>query len=89
MITEVKDIWHYRAIKSIPALLRGVSSSHNGDYYCLNWFHSYSTEEKLKAHEELCINNNFASIKMSTKKNKYVSSTPGKNTLKNPFYYLC
>ena len=85
MITEVKDIWHYRAIKSIPALLRGVSSSHNGDYYCLNCFHSYSTEEKLKAHEELCINNNFASIKMPTKKNKYVSSTPGKNTLKIPF----
>ena len=69
MITEVKDIWHYTAIKSIPALLRGVSSTHNGDYYCLNSFHSYRTEEKPKAHEELCINNDFALIKMPTERN--------------------
>ena len=85
IITEGKDIWHYIAIKIIPALLRGVSSTHNGDYYCLNCFHSYRTEEKLKAHEELCVNNNFALIKMPTEKNKCVSSNPGKNTLKNPF----
>ena len=69
MITEVKDIWHYIAIKSIPALLRDVSSTHSGDYYCLNSFHSYRTEEKPKAHEELCINNDFALIKMPTEKN--------------------
>ena len=68
MITEGKDIWHYIARKSIPALLRGVSSAHNGDYYCLNCFHSYRTKEKLKSLEELCINNNFASIKMPTEK---------------------
>ena len=70
MITEGKDIWHYIAIKSMPALLRGVVSTHNGDYYCLNCFHSYRTEEKLKAHEELCINNNFALIKMPTEDKK-------------------
>ena len=73
------------AIRSIPALLRGVSSTHNGDYYCLNCFHSYRTETKLKEHEQMCVNNNFAMIKMPDEKNKYVSSTPGKNTLKNPF----
>ena len=60
MITEGKDILHYIAVKSIPAFIRGVWSTHNGDYYCLNYFHSYTTEEKLKAHQELCINNNFA-----------------------------
>ena len=85
MITDGTDTWHYIAIKRIPALLRGISSTHDGDHYCLNCFHSYRTEEKLKAHEELCINNNFALIKMPTEKNKYVSSTPGKNSLKKPF----
>ena len=70
MITEGKDTWHYIAIKSIPALLRGVSSTHNGDYYCLNCFHSYRTEGKLRAHEKLCVNNNFAQIKMPTEKKK-------------------
>ena len=66
MITDGTDTWHYIAIKRIPAKLRGVSSTHDGDNYCLNCFHSYRTEKKLKAHEELCINNNFALIKMPT-----------------------
>ena len=81
MITDGTDKWHYLAVKRIPALLRGISSTHDGDHYCLNCFHSYRTEEKLKAHEELCINN-FALIRMPTEDKKYISSTPGKNTLK-------
>ena len=49
MITDGTDIWHYIAIKKIPALLPGVSSTHDGDYYCLNCFHSYRTESSLKS----------------------------------------
>ena len=51
MITDGTDKWHDLAVKRIPALLCGVSSTHDGDYYCLNCFHSYRTEEKLKVHE--------------------------------------
>ena len=85
MITDGTDTWHYIEIKKIPALLRGVSSTHDGDYYCLNCFHSYRTESSLKKHEELCVNNNFSLIKMPTEDKIYISSTPGKNALKNPF----
>ena len=88
MITDGTDIWHYIEIKKIPALLRGVSSTHDGDYYCLNCFHSYRTESSLKKHEELCVNNNLSLIKMPTENKKYISSTPRKNTLKNPFIYV-
>ena len=38
--------WHYLAVKSLPALLRRITSDHNGHFYCLNCFHSYSTEKK-------------------------------------------
>ena len=85
MTTNGTDTWHYIAIKNIPVLLRGISSTYDGDHYCLNCFHSYRTENKLIAHEELCINNNFALIKMPTEDKRYISSTPGKNTFKNPF----
>ena len=85
MITDGTDTWHYIATKKIPALLRGVSSTHDGDYYCSNCFHSYRTESSLKKHEELFVNNNFSLIKMPTEDKKYISSTPRKNTLKNPF----
>ena len=46
MITDGKDKWSYFAIRSIPASLRGVTSTHNGDYYCLKCLHSYRTEKK-------------------------------------------
>ena len=47
MITDGKK-WYYLSVKSLSALPRGVTSNHNGDFYCLNSFHSYSTKEKLK-----------------------------------------
>ena len=34
--------------KKLSALLRGITSNNNGDFYCLNCFPSYSTKEKLK-----------------------------------------
>ena len=82
---EKGTIWHYTAIKSIPALLHGITSNHNGDYYCLNCFRFYRTAKKLAEHEDLCSNNDFCLVKMPEDKNKLISSTPGKNTLKNPF----
>ena len=41
-----------RLIKSLSKLLRGKSSNHNGDYYCLNCFNSYKTENRLKEYEK-------------------------------------
>ena len=44
--------WHYLAVKSLFRLLRGIPSNHDGDYYCLNCFHSYRTENKLNVHKK-------------------------------------
>ena len=41
MITDDGKRWHYLAEIRLSALLRGISSSNNGDFYCLNCFHSY------------------------------------------------
>ena len=49
MITDGTGNWHYLAIKSISGLLRGVTSKHNGDYYCLNCFQKYTTEKNLES----------------------------------------
>ena len=40
MITDCSHKWHYLAVKGMSALLRGISSTHDGDHYCLNCFHS-------------------------------------------------
>ena len=36
MITDDGKRWHYLAVEILSALLRGISSSNNGDFYCLN-----------------------------------------------------
>ena len=48
MITDGNTNWHYLAIKNLSGLLRGITSNHNGDFYCLNCLHSYRTKSKLK-----------------------------------------
>ena len=33
--------------KKLSALLRGITSKHNGDFYCLNCLHSFTRTNKL------------------------------------------
>ena len=71
MITDGTTNWHYLAIKNISGLLRGITSNHNGDFYCLNCLHSYRTKNKLKKHERICKNHDFCYPKMSDEDKKY------------------
>ena len=70
MITDGTDNWHYLAVKSISGLLKGITSNHNGDFYCLSCFHSYTTEKKLRKHERICNDHEFCHVKMSNEDNK-------------------
>ena len=58
MITDVKK-WHYLALKSLYALFRGITANNNGDFYCLNCFKSYTTENELKKHKNVCENHDY------------------------------
>ena len=85
MITDGCGNWYYLAVKSIPRLLRGITSTHDGDFYCLNCFHSYRTSNKLKKQIQLYQVNDFCNLVLPNEESKYISSTPGKNELKIPF----
>ena len=54
MVTDDSNRLHYLTVKSLPALLRGITSNHYGVFYCLNCFDSYITHNKLKKHERVC-----------------------------------
>ena len=84
MITDDDNRWHYLAVKSLPALFRGITSSNNGDFYCLNCFHSYRTLNKLKKHERVCNNHDYCRIDMP-KENEKIKYLPGEKSLKAPF----
>ena len=40
--------WHYLTVKNLSGLLRGITSNHNADFYCLNCFGAYPTKNKLE-----------------------------------------
>ena len=44
--------WHYLAVKELSALLRGITSKHYGDFYCLNCLHSFRSKNKLESHKK-------------------------------------
>ena len=60
--------WHYLVVKNLSRLLRGITSNHKEDFYCLNCFHSYRTENKLEAHKKICENHDYCHVEMPTKK---------------------
>ena len=44
------EAWGYIAVKKLPPLLRGITSKHHFDFYCLNCLHSFATKNKRKSH---------------------------------------
>ena len=84
MITDDTK-WHYLAVKSLSALLRGITSNHNGDFYCLNCFHSYGTKEKLKKHEKVCNDHDYSYVEMPNDNNNILKYNHGEKSLKTPF----
>ena len=38
--------WNYNAVKKLSALLRGIMSKYHGDFYCMNFLHSFAIENK-------------------------------------------
>ena len=59
MISKEDKRWHYPTVKKLFALFRGITSKHHGYFYCLNWFHSVATKNKLQLHKTTCENKKF------------------------------
>ena len=76
--------WHYLVVKNLPGLLRGITSTYKEDFYCLNCFHSYRTENKLEAHKKICENHDYCHIEMPTKNNNIIKYNHGEKSMKLP-----
>ena len=49
--------WHYRAVKSLSALFRGITGNN-------------TTENKLKKHKKVCENHDYCYVEMPEEDNK-------------------
>ena len=81
MITDGQRL-HYRTVKNLSALLKGVSSNHVGDFSCLNCFHCYRTKSKLKKHERVCSYRDYCYAEMPNQDNEFIKYYYGEKSLK-------
>ena len=84
MITDGEK-WQYLAVKNLPGLLIGITSTHEKDFYCLNYFHSYRTKSKLESHKKICENHDYCHVEMPTKHNNIIKYNHGEKSMKVPF----
>ena len=84
MITNGEK-WHYGVVKRLSGLLRRVTGSNNGDFYCLNCFHSYRIENKLEAHKKICENHDYCHVEMPNEDNKIIKYNQGEKSIRSPF----
>ena len=69
----------------MSALLRGMASKHEGDFHCLNCFHSFRTENKLKKHKNVCQNHDYCYVEMPKEDNKILKYNHREKSMKVPF----
>ena len=76
---------HYLSVKSLSALLRGIKGNNNGGFYCLNFFRSYTTKNKLEKHKNVCENNDYCYIEMPEEDSKILKYNHGEKSMRAPF----
>ena len=84
MITDGEK-WHYLAVKNLSALLREITGNNHRDFYCLNCFCAYTTENKLESHKKICENHDYCCIEMPNEDNKILKYNHGEKSMKAPF----
>ena len=85
MITDDDERWHYLVVRSFSALLRGISSSNNGDFHCLNRFHSYRKLKQLKRYERVCNNYDYCHVDMPEEGKNVLKYRHGYKSVRVPF----
>ena len=62
--------WHHFTVKNLPGLLRGITSNHKEDFYCLN---------------KICENHDYCNLELPTKDNNIIKYNQGEKSIKLPF----
>ena len=84
IITDGKK-WHYLTVKSLSALLRGITLNHKEEFYFLDCLHSYTTKNRLKKHKKVCENHDYCFVEMPKEHNKILNYKQGEKSMRASF----
>ena len=76
--------WHYLTVRSLSALLKGMTSKHKDDSYCLNCFHSFASKKLLEKLMKVCEDKDYCYIEMP-KKDESLEYHSGVKSMKAPY----
>ena len=68
----------------MSALLRGITSKRDGDFYCLNCLYSLD-KKKLELHKKVCENKEFRGILITSEDTKKLEFNQQRNSDMTPF----
>ena len=75
-------------IKKLSVLLRGITSKHNGDFYCLNCLHSFRIKKNLESHKTLRKKKDFCRIVMPSEDTQIIEFNQYQKSDKTPSFML-
>ena len=73
--------WYYLAVKRLSVLMRGIKSTNNSNFYCLNCLHSFRTKNKLELHKRCVKIKIFVVLECLLKKIWYYTSISTKTLI--------
>ena len=76
---------HYVAIKNLSRLLRGVTSTNNGDFYCRNCLKSFRTKTARDDHVGPCMDHEFCNVIMPDEGENILYYKEGEKSIRVPF----
>ena len=88
MISTRKKQWHYLAVKKLSALLRGITSKNNGDFWLSELFHAFRTKNKLESHKKVCENKDSCNVSMPSEDTKILELINIKTLIKRHLLFM-
>ena len=85
-LTREKQVILLAAVTRLSGLLRGVAGNNNGDFYRLNCFHAYRTENKLEKHKKICENHDYCHVEMPNEDHKIIKYNQGEKSIRSQLY---
>ena len=77
--------WNYLSVKQLPTLLRGITSKHHVDFYCLNCLYSFATESKRESPKNVCEDKDFCNVVMTSEDTEILEFNRYQKSDKAPF----
>ena len=71
--------------KKFVCIIQRKGRQNHGDFYCLNFFHAYTTKNKLETHKTVCENHDYCCVEMLNEDNKILKYNHGEKSMRIPF----